>query len=130
MFLIIWGNSSKIDDILHLQKRSVRAISNAHDWKLCQPLFIKLNIYNSNCRKLLGFSYLFQFNIILFKSCRDRLLFGLLDKLKYLHKLIIARKVCNHLPYLKTICLLATKSVEIFCCQGGIYVFNKRQTKE
>lgn len=47
MVLIVWGNSSKINNILRLQKRSVRAISNAHDNEHCQPLFIKLNIHRS-----------------------------------------------------------------------------------
>lgn len=42
--LLLWGNSARIDEILKLQKKVVRIISNAKFLDHCKPLFIKLKI--------------------------------------------------------------------------------------
>lgn len=43
--LVIWGNSSKISDVLILQKRAVRVMSKAGPLDHCKPLFIPTNFY-------------------------------------------------------------------------------------
>ncbi len=42
--LIIWGNGSKISDILILQKKAILVITKSETLEHCRPLFIKLQL--------------------------------------------------------------------------------------
>ncbi len=42
--LVIWSNSSKINDILFLQKKAIRFITKSQHLDHCQPLFIQLKL--------------------------------------------------------------------------------------
>lgn len=109
--LLIWGNSSKIEEILLLQKKAVRILAGAQPLDHCKPLFIKLKIQtviNLYIFNLISYAitnvYRFSFqnhihsyntrnrNNIAIEHCR-------LSKTQNSH-IIMAQKVYNKLEHL------------------------------
>lgn len=43
--LLVWGNCSRIEEVLILQKKAVRIIDGSADLEHCRPIFIKLRIF-------------------------------------------------------------------------------------
>lgn len=105
--LVVWGNASRVSDVLKLQKKAIRIVSNSHFLEHCKPIFKKLKIQTVINLYLFDLiNYIFQ-NPHLIKPTSDKhshntrskssviINFYRLNKTLNSH-LVISLKVYNH----------------------------------
>jgi hypothetical protein len=88
--IILWGNSTNINDLFVMQKKLIRIIAQIDNTKSCKPFFIKLNLLT------LPSIYIYDICIYTFKNI------SLFTKVKDTHNVNTRHKSRLYLPQSRT----------------------------